>query len=113
MSISKSPSGDKTYFTTANPYEKAFGYHRAVRKGPCIFISGTTAVDPTTGELEGKGDAYKQATVTLRRISEANTALGGKLGDIVRIRMFVGVSLAPTAWIVLRSGHRTQTILRR
>ena len=91
MLVRVSPSGRKTFLTTGNPYEKRFGYHRAVRKGPFIAVSGTTAIDPISGELEGKGDAFKQASTAMRRCREAVEKLGGEVSDIIRVRMFVGV----------------------
>lgn len=87
--VSSSPSGAKQFYDTANPYEKRFGYHRAVRKGPFIFVSGTTAIDPTTGVLEGREDAYFQAVCAFQEGLKAVTALGGSVGDVVRLRMYV------------------------
>ncbi|RMZ77901.1 hypothetical protein DV738_g4141, partial [Chaetothyriales sp. CBS 135597] len=89
MSITHAPSGRKSFFTTANPFEKKFGYHRAVRRGPFIFVSGTTAINPESGELEAKGDAYNQALSAMTRSIEAIDKLGGKSTDVVRVRMFV------------------------
>lgn len=80
----------KTFHTTSNPYEKQFGYHRAVRKGPFIFVSGTTALDPTTGKIKHPNDAANQTIVAFREALKAVEALGGKKEDICRVRMFVG-----------------------
>lgn len=74
---------------TSNPYEEAFGYSRAVRKGPFVFVSGTTAISPTTGELQHPGSAYLQARAIFGEIISAITALGGARTDITRVRMFV------------------------
>ena len=74
---------------TNNPYEAEFGYSRAVRKGPFIFVSGTTSIDPASGELQHPGSAYDQARTTFDEIVRAVVALGGRKGDIVRVRMFV------------------------
>jgi enamine deaminase RidA (YjgF/YER057c/UK114 family) len=87
--VSSSPSGTKQYYDTANPYEKRFGYHRAVRKGPFIFVSGTTAIDPTTGKLPTTQGADHQAAFAFEESIKAITALGGTVGDVVRVRMFV------------------------
>ncbi|KIJ63600.1 hypothetical protein HYDPIDRAFT_113076 [Hydnomerulius pinastri MD-312] len=76
-------------YRTANPYEKEFGYCRAVRRGPFIFVSGTTAVDLATGEVAHPTSAYEQALKAFREIVTAVEAVGGKKGDIVRVRMFV------------------------
>jgi enamine deaminase RidA (YjgF/YER057c/UK114 family) len=92
MSVTKSPSGPKWYLSTDNPFEKKFGYHRAVRKGPFIYVSGTTAIDPETGKIESPDDAFLQAYATLETVEEAVKELGGEREDVVRVRMFVAVS---------------------
>ena len=84
-----SPSGLKHYYNTANPFEKRFGYHRAVRKGPFILVSGTTALDPNTGLLQHPGSAELQARAAFEEALRAVTALGGEVGDVIRVRMFV------------------------
>jgi enamine deaminase RidA (YjgF/YER057c/UK114 family) len=77
------------HYNTSNPYEKTFGYSRAVRRGPFIFVSGTTSIDPITGELMHASSAYDQTIKTYQNIVEAVETLGGKKEDIVRVRMFV------------------------
>ena len=91
MSVTHSPSGQKSYFTTANTYEKKFGYHRAIRKGPFIFVSGTTALDPETWKIQHPGNAYLQAMTAMEATIDAVKKLGGSNGDICRVRMFVAV----------------------
>lgn len=76
-------------FSTNNPYEKEFGYSRAVRRGPFIFVSGTTSIDPDTGELRHPTSAYNQAIFIFTTIIEAVNSVGGKKEDITRVRMFV------------------------
>lgn len=92
MSVTESPSGAKSYFTTANTFEKKFGFHRAVRKGPFIFVAGTTALNPDTGEIDHPNDAFLQANATMAICMGAVKQLGGKLEDVVRVRMFIVVS---------------------
>ncbi|KAI8974868.1 YjgF-like protein, partial [Trametes punicea] len=76
-------------FQTANPYEKLFGYSRAIRRGPFIAISGTTSIDPDSGELRHPGSAYDQARAIFAEIVRAVEGLGGTAKDITRVRMFV------------------------
>ncbi|KIJ06156.1 hypothetical protein PAXINDRAFT_103488 [Paxillus involutus ATCC 200175] len=76
-------------YRTLNPCEIKFGYCRAVKRGPFIFVSGTTAIDLETGEVAHPMSAYDQALKAFREIITAVEALGGKKGDIVRIQMFV------------------------
>ncbi|KDR82969.1 hypothetical protein GALMADRAFT_238678 [Galerina marginata CBS 339.88] len=74
---------------TPNPYEEKFGYSRAVRKGPFIFVSGTTAIDTGTGKVLFPKSAYDQTLKVFSEIVLAIEALGGTKTDVVRIRMFV------------------------
>ncbi|KAF8158010.1 YjgF-like protein [Crassisporium funariophilum] len=75
---------------TENPYEDEFGYSRAVRKGPFIFVSGTTAIDPVLGRITlHPNSAYHQTLKIFSEIILALEALGATKEDVVRIRMFV------------------------
>lgn len=73
---------------TGTKWEAAVGYSRAVRVGPLIEVSGTTATD-RSGELVGEGDAYRQAVQALTNIVASVERLGGSAADVVRTRMFV------------------------
>ncbi|KAH9916944.1 YjgF-like protein [Epithele typhae] len=75
--------------TTGNPYEKRFGYSRAVRQGPFIFVSGTTSIDPQSGEILHPSSAFKQAQTIFEEIFRAIKALGGDKTNVVRVRMFI------------------------
>ncbi|KAJ3139744.1 hypothetical protein HK100_011227, partial [Physocladia obscura] len=74
---------------TASPYEPIVGYARAVRKGPFVYISGTTSTDPETGVFEHANDAGAQATKIFDNIRRALESVGATVGDVVRTRMFV------------------------
>jgi len=76
-------------YTTSNPYELQFGYSRAVRKGPHIFVSGTTSIDPETGYVQFPDSAYQQALVIFKEIINSVEHLQGSKEDIARVRMFV------------------------
>ena len=67
-------------------FEPAVGYSRAVRSGPFITVSGTVGLNADGSYPATIGGQARRALAIIRAAIEA---LGGRMEDVVRTRMFV------------------------
>jgi enamine deaminase RidA (YjgF/YER057c/UK114 family) len=74
--------------SSGSKWEPVVGYSRAVRTGPFIFVSGTTA-SGADGNIVGIDDPYAQTKQILANITAALAAVGGKPEHVVRTRIYV------------------------
>ena len=75
-------STSRTLVSSGTEFEATVGYSRAVRVGPFVAVSGTTA-------SEASDDIGAQTRDVLRRIGIALDDAGVSLSDVVRTRIFV------------------------
>jgi aryl-alcohol dehydrogenase-like predicted oxidoreductase/enamine deaminase RidA (YjgF/YER057c/UK114 family) len=74
--------------STGSMWERACGYSRAVRIRDRVLVSGTTATNGA-GQVVCAADAAGQTVFILDKIAASLAALGARLEDVVRTRIYL------------------------
>ncbi len=88
ISFKKGPKMIKKHYSSKTPWEPVVGYSRAIRVGPVVKVSGTTATDED-GNVVAIGDAYGQTIRIIQNIEIALKGVGAELTDVIRTRIYV------------------------
>jgi enamine deaminase RidA (YjgF/YER057c/UK114 family) len=78
---------DRKLISLGSPFEKTYGYSRAVVSGDEVHIAGTTGYD--YAKMAMPDDVAHQTRNIYATIAAAMEEAGGGLADIVRLRTFV------------------------
>ena len=73
--------------SSGSPFEKDFGYSRAVVDGDYVFVSGTTGYDYATMTMPD--DVAEQARNIAKTIASVLEEAGASLANVVRLQTFV------------------------
>jgi len=73
--------------STGSPFERSFGYSRAVIDGDLVFVSGTTGYDYVSMALPD--DVTEQTRNIFRTLETVLEEAGSSLAQVVRAQYFV------------------------
>lgn len=80
-------TGKRQLVSSGGPFERKYGYSRAVRVGSRVFVAGTAAFKD--GVPFAPGDAGAQTRHILDVIERALEEAGASLADVTRYRVYV------------------------
>jgi len=86
INITVSDRGGRKCASSGSKWEPLMGYSRAVRSGNTIAVTGTVGIEADGTYSASLGDQTRRS---LQIIQAAIEALGGKIEQVIRTRMFV------------------------
>jgi enamine deaminase RidA (YjgF/YER057c/UK114 family) len=86
VKVTVTERGGRRFASTGSPWEPVIGYSRAVRAGDAIYVTGTVGIE-ADGTYTPSIKAQTRRALTI--IGAAIEALGGKISDVVRTRIYV------------------------
>jgi enamine deaminase RidA (YjgF/YER057c/UK114 family) len=86
VKISVTESGGRRRASSGSAWEPKVGYSRAVRAGNTIAVTGTVGIEADGTFATTAGAQTRRALAIIRAALEA---LGARIEDVVRTRMFV------------------------
>ncbi len=78
---------DRRLVSSGSPFERTYGYSRALVRGDEVLIAGTTGYD--YARMAMPDDVAEQTRNIYATFAEVMKEAGGELADIVRLRTFV------------------------
>ncbi|GMU20103.1 MAG: hypothetical protein AMXMBFR13_02030 [Phycisphaerae bacterium] len=86
VSISVTPRAGRLCAGSGSRWEPIMGYSRAVRSGNLIAVTGTVGVNPDGSYSPSLADQTRRSLTIVRAAIEA---LGGRMDQVIRTRMYV------------------------
>ena len=86
IKITVSPRAGRKCASSGSKWEPVMGYSRAVRAGNFIAVTGTVGINADGSYAKSMGEQTRRSLAIIRAAIEA---LGGKMEQVIRTRMFV------------------------
>src|SRR5258706_10438950 len=86
INISVAPRAGRQTASSGSKWEPIMGYSRAVRSGNLIAVTGTVGINSDGTYSTSLGDQTRRS---LAIIQAAIEALGGRIDQVIRTRMYV------------------------
>ena len=83
--------GDRSHYSTGNPFERSVGFSRALRVGQTVYTAGTLASD-ADGKIHG-ADCYAQCCYVFDKLAAVLEQAGSALDQVVKVVAYI-VSIA-------------------